>query len=223
MLQDVNTRYKNACMSLYKMDENEQLVFLGTTFLVHPAGYMLTVSQALTPQDNLMVVPIPANDDFLHVSSPSFRAIPVRVAQIDPERDMALLAIKEEVEINMPDHVIGTPETTERGSSVACLGYAFGFQCIYSQVLQQAVVSAKILSANETRLFLFDSRIHPGSRGGPLINIEDMRVIGVASGQFDCMEASPTDNERSMPTSFSYAVSIEYGEQLMEKEGLEII
>ncbi|MFW5488917.1 MAG: S1 family peptidase [Desulfovibrio sp.] len=223
MFQDVNTRYKNACMSLYKMDEKEQLIFLGTAFLVNPAGYLLTVAHALTRQDNLLVVPIPANDDFLPVSSSSFRAIPVRVAQIDLERDIALLAIEEDVEINMPDHVIGMPETTERGSSVACLGYAFGFHCIYSQVLQQAVLSAKILSANDTRLLLFDSRIHPGSCGGPLINVEDMRVIGVLSGQFDSLEASPTDSERSMPTSFSYAVSIEYGAQLMEKEGLEII
>lgn len=210
-------------MSLYKMDEKDQLVFLGTAFLVHPAGYMLTVGHVLARQDNLMVVPIPSDDDFLPVSSPFFRAIPVRVAQIDPERDIALLAIDEEVEINMPDHVIGTPETTERGSSVACLGYAFGFQCIYSQVLQQAVVSAKFLSANDTRLLLFDTRIHPGSCGGPLINIEDMRVIGVVSGQFDSLEASPADSEKSMPTSFSYAVSIEYGAELMEKQGLEII
>jgi len=210
-------------MSLYKKDEREQLVFLGTAFLVHPAGYMLTVAQAVSMQDKLMVVPFPASDDFLPVSSPSFQAIPVRVAQVDPERDVALLSIIEDVEINMPDHVIGTPETTECGTVVACLGYAFGFQCIYSQVLQQAMVSAKILSANDTRLFLFDSRVHPGSRGGPLINIEDMRVVGVVSGQFDCLEASPADSEKSMPTSFSYAVSIDYAVSLMEKEGLDII
>lgn len=216
-------RYRNGCMGLYKMDENDHLVFLGSAFLVHPAGYMLTVAQAVTLQDNLMVVPVTAEDEFLPVSSPTFRAIPVRVAQMDPERDIALLAIEEEVEINMPDHVIGTPETTERGTGVACLGFAFGFQCIYNQVLQQAVVSAKIISANDTRLFLFDSRIHPGSRGGPLVNIEDNRVIGVASGQFDCLEASPADSEKSMPTSFSYAVSIDYAVPLMEKEGLEII
>ncbi|WP_419787163.1 S1 family peptidase [Pseudodesulfovibrio sp.] len=222
MLTDVNIRYKNACMGLYKMDANEQLVFLGTAFLVHPEGYLLTVAQAVISHENLMVVPVPTTEEFMPVSHASFRAIPVRVAQINPERDIALLAIDEAVEINMPDHVIGTPETTERGTALACLGFAFGFQCIYRQVLQQAVVSAKILSANDTRLFLFDNRVPAGSRGAPLINVEDLRVVGVTSGRFDSLEASPADSEQGMPTGFSYAVSIEYGAELMEKEGLEV-
>ncbi len=224
MLQDVYLRYRYGCMGLYHVDENEQLVFLGTAFVVHPAGYLLTVAHAVGSHENLMVVHVPPDEEFLPMSSSSFRAIPVRVAQIDHDRDMALLAFTDNVEIDMPDHVIGAPDTIPMGSGVACLGFSFGFQCIYNQVLQQAVVSAKILSTNDTRLFLFDSRVHDGSMGAPLINVDDQRVIGVVNGRFDSLEASPaTQSERSMPTSFSYAVSIEYAAPLMEAEGLEVI
>lgn len=225
MLQDVYLRYRNSCMSLYSMDDQERLVFLGTAFVMHPAGYLLTVAHAVSMQKNLMVVPVAPEESFMPMSSTSFRAIPVRVAQIDAEHDIALLAFSDDLEINMPDHVIGTPETIAMGTGVACLGFPFGFQCIYNQVLQQAVVSGKILSANDTRLFLFDSRVHDGTRGAPLLNMEDHRVIGVVSGRFDCLEASPAEgtDEGKMPTSFSYAVSIEYASALMEAEGLEVL
>lgn len=211
-------------MSLYTMDDNEHLVFLGSAFVAHPEGYLLTAAHAVNMHKTLMVVPAEQDDDFNPMSSASFRAIPVRVAQIDSEHDMALLAFADEVEISMPDHVIGAPDTIAIGTGVACLGFPFGFQCIYSQMLQQAVVSAKILSANDTKVLLFDSRVHDGTRGGPLLNVEDNRVIGVVSGRFDSLEASPADQSaQGMPTSFSYAVSIEYAIPLMEKEGLEVI
>lgn len=211
-------------MSLYSMDDQNQLVFLGTAFVIHPDGYLLTAAHAVSMQKNLMVVPVAPEEDFLPMISASFRAIPVNVAQTDIERDIALLQFTDDVAMNMPDHVLGAPESIDMGTGVACLGFPFGFQCIYNQVLQQAVVSAKILSANGTRLFLFDSRVHDGSRGAPLISMEDQRVIGVVSGRFDSFEASPIEEkDKGMPTSFSYAVSIEYATPLMEEQGLEIL
>lgn len=79
-------------------------------------------------------------------------------------------------------------------------------------------------SNNGTRLFLFDSRVHEGSTGGPLVNLEDSRVIGIVSGRFDPLEASPAVTEdQGMRTSFSYAVSIEYAVPLMEAEGLDVV
>ncbi|WP_018124072.1 S1 family peptidase [Desulfovibrio oxyclinae] len=224
MLQDVYLRYRNGCMRLFSMDDQERLVFLGTAFVVHPDGYLLTVSHAIGNHKNLMVVPVPSDVDFLPMSPEELNAMPVHVVSQDKDRDVALLAFSESMEITMPDHVIGVPDAVDMGNGVACLGFAFGFQCIYNQVMQQAVVCAKMRSNNETKLFLFDSRVHDGSRGGPLLNMEDQRVIGIVSGRFDPLEASPaTEEERGMPTSFSYAVSIEYAIPLMEEAGLEIL
>lgn len=211
-------------MSLYSMDEQNHLVFLGTAFVIHPDGYLLTAAHAVSMQKNLMVVPVSPEDDFMPMISASFRAIPVNVAGADLEHDIALLQFTDEVGMNMPDHILGAPETITMGTGVACIGFPFGFQCIYNQVLQQAVVSGKILSANDTKLFLFDSRVHDGTRGAPLISMDDQRVIGVVSGRFDCLEASPIEEkEKGMPTSFSYAVSIEYAVPLMEELGVEFV
>lgn len=224
MLQDIHLRYRNGCMKLFRMDDQDRLVFLGTAFVVHSKGYLLTVAHPLTKEDTLMVVPPSTEDDFLPVSSDALTAIPVRVAQINKERDLALLAFAGEVEITMPDHLIGVPDNATVGSGVACFGFAFGFQCIYNQVLQQAVICAKMRSTNDTNIFLFDSRVHDGSRGGPLVSMDDDRVIGVVTGRFDPLEATPViEGEKPMPTSFSYAVSIEYAIPMMEEEGLEVI
>jgi serine protease Do len=228
MFQDIYLRYRSGCMGLYFMDDLNQLVFLGTTFVVHPDGYLLTAAHAIAPavtmQKELMVVSVPPEEDFLPMISSSFRAVPVNIAQIDKEHDIALLEFTDDVGINMPDHIIGVPDAIPTGTGVACLGFPFGFQCIYNQVLQQAVVSGKILSANGTRLFLFDSRVQDGSRGAPLISMEDQRVLGIVSGRFDSFEASPVEEkDRGMPTSFSYAVSIEYAVPLMEAQGLEVV
>jgi serine protease Do len=224
MLQDVHMRYRNGCMKLFKTDSRNRLVFLASAFVIHPQGYLLTVAHAISPEDTLMVVPAPAEAGFHPVSSEALAAIPVRLARMDKERDMALLAFTDPVEITMPDHVIGVPENVSEGNGVASLGFAFGFQCIYTQVLQQAVICAKMRSTNETNMFLFDSRVHGGSKGGPLVGLDDLRVIGIVSGRFDPLEATPVvDGTEPMPTSFSYAVSIEYAVPLLEKEGLEPI
>lgn len=224
MLQDIHLRYRSGCMSLYYTDEQEQLVFLGTAFVVHHDGYLLTAAHAVSVNKNLMVVPVPQDEDFLPTISSSFRAIPVDVVQVDKEHDIALLKFSIDVGMNIPDHLIGTPETVITGMGVACIGFPFGFQCIYNQMLQQGVISVKMLSSNGTKLFLFDSLVHDGSRGAPLISMEDQRVLGVVSGRFDSFEASRVEEkDKGMPTSFSYAVSIEYAVSLMEAEGLEVI
>lgn len=141
MLQDVYLRYRNGCMKLFSIDEKDRLEFLGSAFLVHSKGYLLTAAHVLTRQENLMVVPVPMDEEeFTPVSSDELQALPVHVARYNKERDVALLAFSEPLEITMPDHVIGTPETVLVGQMVACLGFGFGFQCIYNQVLQQAVV-----------------------------------------------------------------------------------
>lgn len=224
MLQDIHLRYRNGCMKLFRVDAQNHLVFLGTAFVVHPSGYLLTVSHILDEAQELVAVSAPPEDDFHPVSSDALRGMPVRVVSRNKDRDLALLAFEMDGDITMPDHVLGVPDAVAVGSSVASLGYAFGFLNVYTQVLQHAVVSAKMLSTNDTRLFLFESRLHEGSCGGPVVSTVDHRVVGVVCGRFDPAEASPdeTGKER-MPTGFTYAVSIEYAAELMEEAGLEVV
>ncbi len=225
MLQDIYFQYKNACMMLFRR-EGDAVSFRGSAFLVHPEGYLLTAAHLITGQLDLMVVPVDEETGFAAVYAETVTPINIEIRQIDRKRDLALLKFTEEIEITMPDHVIGTPEDVPVGNSVACLGFPFGYYSIHNQLIKQAVISSKIVSNNETRIFLFDTMVHDGNRGGPLINIYDGRVIGLVGGRFEPQEVMPKHLKRTetpIKTDISYAVSIGHAVELMEKEELTII
>lgn len=209
-------------MLVYKTGET--VSFMGTCFLVHPEGYLLTAAHIIHDPENMMAVPFQSEDEFEEAFSKTVSPLAVDVVELDRERDVALLKFREPLEISMPDHVLSPADDIAIGTSVAMVSYPFGMQHVYTQVVQHAVISSKILSRNETKLFLVDSMIHRGSKGAPLVNVDDGRVIGLVSGLFDPLQATPyTESEvPSVNTHLSYAVSIKYAVQLMEKQGLEI-
>ena len=226
MLQDVYFQYKGASMMLFQK-EGDEVAFRGTAFLVHPDGYFLTAAHLITGTQELMVVPLDETEDFAPVHTETVSPYPVEVRQMDRDRDLVLLKFTQEIEVSMPDHVMGAPEQVPVGNSVACLGFPFGYYQIYNQLIKQAVICAKILSGNETRIFLFDSLVHDGNRGGPLINLYDGRIIGVVGGRFELQEILSRQlgkkSEMPIKTDVSYAVSIEHAAGLMEKENVTII
>ncbi|MCF8024399.1 MAG: serine protease [Desulfobacteraceae bacterium] len=226
MLQNIYFQYKGAAMMLFKK-EGEQVAFRGTAFLIHPRGYLLTAAHLIIGITDLMAVPMEEHPGFAPVREETVAPIPLEIRQIDRERDLALLKFGQEVEVSMPDHVMGIPEEVPIGNSVACLGYPFGYYHIYTQLIKQAAVAGKILSKNQTRIFLFDTLIHDGSIGAPLVNLYDGRIIGVVGGRFLPQDLMPEHLRQSaeapIKTDISYAVSIEHAARLMEKETLALI
>ncbi|MFP4533423.1 MAG: serine protease [Desulfobacterales bacterium] len=225
MLQDIYFQYKNACMMLFRREDDE-VVFRGTAFLVHPDGYLLTAAHLITGKYELMAVPVEDPAGFVEVHTDTVSPIRLELRQIDRERDLALLKVTEEIEITMPDHIMGIPEEVPIGNSVATLGFPFGFYGVYNQLIKQAVVCSKILSGNGTGIFLFDTMVHDGNRGGPLINIYDGRIIGVVGGRFEPQELMPDHLKRSetpIRSDVAYAVSVEHAAALIKKEALTVI
>lgn len=226
MLGAVYQKFSGGCMMVFRR-ENEAVHFLGTAFLVHENGYLLTVSHIIPHEDvDLIVVPPTPGNEFNPISHETVTSIPVRVARRNPDRDVALLQMKQEIEMQLPDHFIGTAESTIVGNQVMSLGFSFGHQALHTLMALSAVTSAKVLSRNESKILLFDNMIHDGDRGGPLVGIEDGLVIGIINGRFDAVRASQeyTDGSQTMSanTNMSYAVSIDYGVELMEEEGLKV-
>jgi serine protease Do len=87
------------------------------------------------------------------------------------------------------------------------------------------VFGLSLLSNNRSRLLLFDTMVHDGDRGGPLISVADGLVVGIINGRFDSLEASReyTDGSKTVAanTNISYGIAVEYGIELMEREGLK--
>jgi serine protease Do len=205
--------------------EGDEVSFMGTVFLVHGAGYLITAAHILYSRDNLMVAPWEYYDLFAPMEEKTVTPYPVDVVIENGERDLALLKFQDKIQITAPDHIVGSPAETAVGSTTAYLGYPFGFYHIYAQVIRQATVCAKMKSRNGTNLFLIDSTVHDGCRGGPLVNADDGRVVGVIGSGFGPEEMKVKDYEKtSLFTShISYAISIEYVEQMLENEGVEVV
>lgn len=225
MLGTVFQKFSGGCMMVFRRD-GEMVQFLGTAFLVHGEGYLLSVSHIIPQEGQLIVVPADPGNEFTAMNQETVTSIPVAVVRRDVERDIVLLKMQQEIEMQLPDHFIGTAESTLVGNQVMALGFAFGHQALYTLVASSAVTSGKILSRNQSKILLFDTMIHDGDRGGPLVGVEDGLVIGIINGRFDPLEASKdyTDGSQTITvnTNISYAVAIDYGVALMEAEGLEI-
>lgn len=204
------------------------VVFLGTAFLMHDDGYLLTAAHLLEEDPaGLMVVPTSNPDDFVPISLDQVSAMSVSVAAVDKIHNVALLEIDRNLRIKTPDHLGGTTENLSIGTSLLSLGFPFGHDEMHNLMAQSAILSSKVRSKNGARLLLFDTMVLDGTAGGPLVNADDGRVIGVVIGRFSPVEDGG-DFARGKrlagyDTQISYAVSIEYGLALMESVGLEVV
>lgn len=201
----------------------ESLDFIGSTFVVDARGYLLTADHLTTigEGDELVAVPNNRDDDFWPMTAERVTALPLSIAARDPDRDVALLRIEQDIEIGVPDDFLGNTNAVRQGASVMALGYSFGHHQVHTVMAFDAVVSAKIRSRNDTALLLYGSAFHEGDRGGPLVHVQDGHIVGIVSGRFQPGRLVPdvpeNDELTAAETNVSYAVAIEYGLALMEQ------
>ncbi len=226
MLQSVSHKFRSGCMMLARQ-RGDAIEFLGSTFLVHAQGYLLTAAHLVASTEGLVVVPSEPSDEFLPMTAERVAAMPVSLVARDNDRDVALLRIDQAPDISVPDDFLGNTAAVRQGASVMALGYSFGHHQVHSVMAFDAVVSAKIRSRNGTDLIVFGSAFHEGDRGGPLVHVQDGHVIGIISGRFEPGEIIahvPEDDRLTVAeTNVSYAVAIEYGLALLAGiPGLEL-
>jgi serine protease Do len=223
MLEKVYQRFRGGCMMLFSRDR-EEASFLGTAFLVHEKGYLLTAAHLIRRRTELMVEPLDtASEQYVPVRYETVRPMSVVVVSKDAERDLALLRFQDTIDISAPDHILGRASEAPVGTPLACLGYPFGYQGLHNLVLMRATLASKVISPRENRLLLFDTGIQDGSRGAPLVNVQDGRVIGVVCGRFHPSVVTGDGSKESgssADTGFSFAVAMGYGRSLLEAEGL---
>ncbi len=226
MIESVMWKFRGSCMMLMRR-EGKQVVYLGTAFVVHRDGYLLTVARLIPKQEDegeLVVAPPDLEQVFQPITQETVAPLRVVVAQIDRENDVALLRFDPPLEVVVPDRIIGNPEVYFDGSSLMVLGYSFAHYRIHNPIARQAVIAARIQAPNGTNLMLVDQRVHDGDLGGLLVCVQDERVIGLVQGRFDPTDLRKEDHHDDVQivTVMSRGVSIEYGAALMEAEGLTV-
>jgi serine protease Do len=223
MLQGISQKFRGGCLMLAR-DHEGALSFLGTAFVVHAQGYLLTASHLVAETEGLRVVPTSSGGEFQPMSFDRVAAMAVSVARRDTAHDVALLKIEQPLEISVPDDFLGSGEKVLPGASVMSVGYAFGHEQIHTPLTLGGFAAAKIRSANDTQLILFDNMVHDGDIGGPLVHVTDGHVVGIISGRFEPAEvvnaSANWERRPAQDTNISFAVDIDYGTALMRAEGL---
>lgn len=218
MLQTVSQRFQGSCMMVMRRT-GEEVTFLGSAFLVHSRGYMLTTARIVAEDTHLVVVPPDTSEAFPPATRDEVSPVPVEVISRDEPHDVALLRLKPDMEINMPGEVLGSAEEDPRGSLLMSLGIPFGYYRVHGVAAAGSILAGRIQSRTGTRLIIFDRRVQFGDAGGPLISAESSRVIGVVGGVFDPvkLEGNTGTGELELNSDLSFAMSIEYGAALLDQ------
>jgi len=225
MLRKIASQHGGSCVMIVRKKVDGEAEFVGSGFLCHSKGYVLTCAHLINLTYKLaMVLPQPIND-FNPLTLERVNFFDVNVAQYDAENDVALLKISNTLSISGPDNILGDDHQVMVGSSAAYLGYPFGQSGLHALKLSSSIISSKVISTN-TRQYQLDAMIHEGNSGGPLIDIATGKIIGIISGRF-----SPTGNGGGIKignhaigteSSISYATTISYGKELLKSEGLNV-
>ena len=226
MFKNLSQTYAGGCFLLVRKKE-DSVLFLGTCFIIHQEGYLLTAAHLIEGDTQDLMIAVPQDpENFTPLNQESVYAMAVELDSMDTIHNAALLKIKSEVPIETPDHLAGRAEQIHLGGSVLSFGFPFAHEDLHNIAVQSGIISSKILSRNGTKLILFDSVIHDGMSGGPLIDSTDGRIIGITIGRFSAIDEGGDFTKGNIhpdfDTNFSYAISIEYGKKLLLDKGLDI-
>jgi serine protease Do len=137
----------------------QKIPVLGSGFVVHPNGYIVTNAHVVQGTDKIKAI---FSDG---------REYQARVVNTDSNRDLAVLA----VDTDHPLHALrlGKSDDLMIGESVIAIGNPYG----YSNTLTSGVISALSRDIQVSDNFWLrgliqtDASINPGNSGGPLLNI----------------------------------------------------
>jgi serine protease Do len=139
---------------------------LGSGFVIHPAGYIVTNEHVIDQATQVDVVF--SNGDKLEAE----------VVATDNEHDLAVLKVTPSKPL--PAIALGTSEDLMIGEPVYAIGNPFGYAGTMTRGIVSAVDRKLDISATKsyTGLIQTDASINPGNSGGPLLNAYG-QVVGI--------------------------------------------
>lgn len=229
MLRHVAKKYLGATVMLVRLNRQAGRVDgIGSAFLCHDSGYLLTCAHTFRLTDELGVVePEIRADGFMPMQTSSASVAEVKVAQYDAEHDVALLKLSGSNYIPPFSQIFMAEEEVEIGASVAYIGVPFPKEGQHARHVGQSIISSKVLSSNGTRQFQLNALIHEGCSGGPVVDVQEERILGIVAGRFSPVATSPIKMNINGKTigsesTVGYAISITYGLDLLRAEGLNV-
>lgn len=173
----------------------------GSGFFIDEHGRIATNHHVISPWVSAMGLPYPAPvqsiTGYVHSGSDSVRKVPLRVLYQNSERDLAILAPKEPIEVPQKLDVKSGPDLYET-MSVWAFGYPHGKKHSVLQTGPDVTVTMGNISAlrhgdrDTLRTIQMDASVAPGNSGGPLVDSEG-NALGVVyrRGEGEMNEAVP--------------------------------
>ncbi len=132
----------------------------GTGFYVKKYNLIITNEHVI--RDNKTVI----------IANESFDKRIVDVVYVDPKRDLAFLAVPEN--LNMPEVQLHDNAQLKQGNSVIAVGHPFGLK----YTATQGIISNLLDQHHDINYIQHDAALNPGNSGGPLID-DRGNIVGI--------------------------------------------
>ena len=144
---------------------------LGSGFLVHPNGYVVTNHHVVAGETELSVTRFVRDGAGLE----RVRHQRIRIVASDPIVDLALLKIEDAQDVRSFATVpLGDSLGIEEGQGVFAIGSPLGLD----RTVSQGIISSKNRLVDGQLYIQTTTQINPGNSGGPLLNLRG-EVVGV--------------------------------------------
>jgi serine protease Do len=155
---------RNHPFELFSIDRDAKRRSLGSGFIVHRDGYVLTTSHVV---ENASRISAELYDK---------KIVQAVLVGTDPKTDLALLKINNH---DLPELTLAATDGIAVGDWVAAFGSPFGLE----QTMTVGIISSKGRTTGSSlfnNLLQTDAAINPGNSGGPLVNMRG-EVVGVST------------------------------------------
>jgi serine protease Do len=227
MLRRIATQHAGGTLMVVRHNGDDGVEFLGSGFLCHRKGAVLTSAHNLNPMDKIAVTPGQPINEFSRRTLDRVHTIEMQISQFDPVNDVALLMPKQaDLPCNVPSNIFCNAEDLPVGASVAYIGFPYASKGLHTTKISQSIICGKSLSESGTCQLHIDANVHEGNSGGPVIDVSSGQVVGIVSGRF-----SPTGSDGNImigdfalgtESTISFVSTISYGIALMKAEGLDV-
>ena len=219
-----------ALVGTYRATDSPRFTFRGTGFVVGDGHQIVTGAHVLPEERVEAGVP---REVAVQVRRPdgTLEARTVTVQAVDREHDVAVLRFSGEA---LPALELGGDAAVPEGQAVVLMGFPIGGALGFSPVSHRGIVSsvapsalpmaaARQLNAAAIRrlrddafeVYQLDATAYPGNSGGPLLDADSGRVIGIISFVFI---KSVREAALSQPSGITYAIPIRHVRALLRQE-----
>lgn len=153
---------------------------LGSGFIIHPAGYVVTNAHVISGEHEISVTVFKKGGEVLDKAQYDN----VRIVSVNHHEDLALLKIEAGPESPFSTVPLGRSDILRQGQSVFAIGNPLGLE----RSVSQGIISLKNRLINGRLFVQTTTQINSGNSGGPLFNHRG-EVVGVNNMKVSAMGA----------------------------------